>query len=292
VAQKTKAAYFRSDALAEALNEATVGDRRHLYDLLCRSSWLPGKNANMLLMWAFAQECADRGVKGDALALAMASLDADEAPGATELEFLPMCGVAAFAVRALSEPKKRAKYIGLLHECADDLRFRVRDVVVLALAKVGEQLGEVLVEELDGWMDGYFHGTAVLRALAEPGLLAKLTDADLIITRVDQAFSLAKNAERAASRYPGFKALMEALGSVPSLVASRFGTQVFDMLERWTKEKDPALRVLVEKNLDRMRGRFNTDVARVWKSLEATKPARRDPTTYVGRTRGRGRKVR
>ena len=246
----------------------------------------------MLLMWAFAQECADRGVKGDALALTMASLDADEAPGATELEFLPMCGVAAFAVRALSEPKKRAKYIGLLHECADDLRFRVRDVVVLALAKVGEQLGEVLVEELDGWMDGYFHGTAVLRALAEPGLLAKLTDADLIITRVDQAFSIAKNAERAASRYPGFKALMEALGSVPSLVASRFGTQVFDMLERWTKEKDPALRVLVEKNLDRMRGRFNTDVARVWKSLEATKPARRDPTTYVGRTRGRGRKVR
>jgi hypothetical protein len=180
----------------------------------------------------------------------------------------------------------------ILHDCADDLRFRVRDVVPSALARVGAASGDALVPLLADWMDGFFHAAAALRALATPEFSSRLQVGNEVVARLDEAFELARGANRAAQRYPGFKALVDALATAPGALAARFGVVVFDMLARWAGSKDPLLRGVVTKNLSdtRLAGRYGDEIARVRAALDASAAPPRNPDHYVGPTRGRGRK--
>ncbi|MGO8999495.1 MAG: hypothetical protein ACLQVI_39725 [Polyangiaceae bacterium] len=282
---------FRSEALTRALDVAIGGDARALYDLLARMGGLPGPRVNSGVVLAFANECAARGTKADALVAKMATLDVDAAPGASKYEILPVCGVAALGARAASDAAAM-RALATLHDCAEDLRFRVRDGVADALARIGEVRGEPLVHDLASWMDGYFHAAAVLRALADPRWLTRIKSASAVVERLDEGFELAKNAPRATARYPGFKALIDALTVAPVEAAARFGVPVFELLARWSASKDPTLRDVVSKVLDapKLAGRFAEEVTRTKAALVATEAPRRDPRTYVGPTRGRGRK--
>jgi hypothetical protein len=284
---------FRNDALGPALNTAIAGDPRSLYELLARLGGLPGPRANAGLIAAFAAECAGRGKKADALVAKMATLDVDAAPGASKYEIIPMCGVAAIGARASSDPLAM-RALATLHDCAEDLRFRVRDQVVEALGRIGEQRGEPLVHDLGGWMDGFFHAAVVLEALCHAQWLARIASADIVVERLDEAFLLLRDAKRADSRYPGFKALVEALAKAPADAAARFGVPIFDLLEKWSASKDPAMREIIGRILrsPKLTGRFAAEIARVKAALTATEAPRRDPRTYVGPTRGRGRKSR
>jgi hypothetical protein len=282
---------FRSDALTKALDEALTGDARPLYELLARVGGLPGPRANAGVVLAFANECAAKGKRADKLVTQMATIDVDAAPGATKYEIIPMCGVAALGARAAADPTAM-RALATLHDCAEDLRFRVRDGVADALARIGEQRGEPLVHDLASWMDGYFHASAVLRALSDPRWLTRISSATAVIERLDEGFELLKNAPRAAARYPGFKSLVEALIVAPAEAAARFGVPVFELLTRWSTNKDPALREIVTRVLasPKLMGRFAEEVARARGALTATEAPRRDPRSYVEPTRGRGRK--
>jgi hypothetical protein len=109
---------------------------------------------------------------------------------------------------------------------------------------------------------------------------------------MDAAMRLAAGADRSAARYPGYKALVDALSETPGALAARFGAPVFDMLVAWAGSKDPSLREVVAKAVSgaRLAKRFGEDVARVRRALADTAPTRRDPRTDVGPTRGRSRK--
>jgi hypothetical protein len=280
------------DPLARALDEAIAGRRTALYELLTRGSKLPGPRLNATLADAFAAAAKARGTKGDALALAMAHLDADEAPGATALEFLPVCGVLALASRAASDDKVRASYVGELHALADDLRFRVREAVVDGLVKIGSVAGDALVRDVAPWMDGYFHAAGVLRALSREAWLSRTQEAEAVLDRLDEAFELAVAAPRAAARYPGHKALLDALKTSPVPIAMRFGVPLFDRVARWATVKDPVLRELVAASLreskeGKLSGRFRPEVERVVRALEATEPAPRNPDHDFGPSRDR-----
>lgn len=281
-------------ALEQSIACALKGEDKTLFTILVRSSGLPGVRPNAAMMVQFAKACAGHGAAADALAVRMATLDANEAPGATELEFLPMCGVAAIGQRAADDAKARPRLVRVLHDAAEDLRFRVRDAVPDALARIGERAGDELVAELGAWMDGYFQAAAVLRALAHPAWLATVRQPEPVLALLEAAFVLARDAESAVTRYPGHKALVEALAATPGALATRLGVPVFDMLERWSSVKDPVLREVVLKNVlgSRLAGRHASEVLRVKKALEASAPVRRDPNTYVGPTRGRGKKKR
>ena len=282
---------FRNEALGPALDKAIAGDPRTLYELLARLGGLPGPRANAGLVAAFASECAGRGKKADALVVTMATLDVDSAPGATKYEVIPMCGVAALGARAASD-QAAMRALATLHDCAEDLRFRVRDEVVEALARIGEARGEPLVHDLASWMDGLFHAAAVLEALSHGKWMTKITSADVVIERLDEGFVLARDSKRAVARYPGFRALVEALVKAPAEAAARFGVPVFDLLAKWSASKDPALREVVSRVLSapKLTGRFAEEVARGRATLASSEAPRRDPRTYVGPTRGRGRK--
>jgi hypothetical protein len=280
------------DPLSRALAEAVAGRTAALYDLLTRGSRLPGTRMNTELAEAFAQACRSMGARADATLLAMARLPADRAPGATALEFLPVCGVYAVAARAAaSDAKARASLVAELHAHADDMRFRVRDAVVEGLARVGTAAGDSLVREVAPWMDGYFHAAAVVRALGHDAWLSTLQDAPEVLARLDEAFILARDAPRAAARWPGHKALVEALGTDPGLVATRFGVPVFDLFVRWAVVQDPALRGAIEQTLrfKNLAGRFGPEIERVRDALEASLPPARNPDHDVGPTRNRSK---
>jgi hypothetical protein len=279
-------------ALELGIEHAIGGNTRPLFTLLARTSGLPGVRPNAAMVVQFARACASRGAVADVLAVRMATLDAGVAPGATELEFLPMCGVAAIGQRAADDAGVRPRMLAVLHDAAEDLRFRVRDAVPDALGRIGERAGDALVAELRPWMDGYFQASAVLRALGHPAWLATVRDAPPVLELLEVAFALARDAERSVARYPGHKALVEVLGTTPGALAARLGVPIFDLLERWSAVKDPVLRDVVARNIEgsRLAGRYAGEVARVKKALAATEPARRDPNTYVGPTRGRGKK--
>jgi hypothetical protein len=279
-------------ALGAALDRAISGDTRALYDLLARGSGLPGTRPNLSLAEQFGDECSARGAVADRVAVALAALDPDVAKGGTALEFLPVCGVTALGARAATDRAAARRMLATMHDCADDLRFRVRDAVVAGLARVGSKRGEALVDEVASWTDGFFHAAAVVRALAVPAWLSTIGAHAGVIARLDESFALARDATRAAARYPGHKALVEALASTPGVAAARFGVPVFDMLERWTAVKEPALRDAIAKNLggSRLAGRFGVEIARVKQALAATAPVPRDPRSNVGPTRKRGKR--
>ena len=103
-----------------------------------------------------------------------------------------------------------------------------------------------------------------------------------------------KNAPRAAARYPGRKALVEALSQSPAALANRFGVPIFDLLEKWTTTKDPELRAVIAQNLKSkaLSARYRPEVERVERAVAAATPAHRDPKGYTAPMRGRGRKRR
>jgi hypothetical protein len=284
----------REPRLAGALDEAVLGRLTPLYTWLVRGSRLPSARANDALADTFAQLCRARGKSADTVALALARLTPDEAPGASAREFLPVCGIVALGARGAADPEVRSAFVNELHAHADDLRFRVRDAVIQALGRVGAAAGDSLVVQAASWMDGYFHAAAVVSALAREPWLSALRDAVAAIARLDDAFVTARDAPRAAARYPGRKALVEALGRAPGPIAVRFGVPVFDMLVGWAGVSDPELRALIEEIArdKRLVSRFGPDVTRVHAALEASRPPVRNPDHDVGPTRDRSRERR
>lgn len=249
---------------------------------------------NRELADAFAQSCRVRGASADSVALALARLSAEEAPGATAYEFLPVCGLYAVGARAAADPGVRARFVAELHTHADDTRFRVREAVIQALARVGRAAGDALVRDVGSWMDGYFHAAAVVRALALGAWIGSLHDAQAVISRLDEALSLAQAAPRAASRWPGHKELAVALEDAVPPIAMRFGVPVFDMLVRWSALQDPGLREAIARlsRSEKLGGRHGAELDRVRQALEVSRPAPRNPDHDVGRTRDRSRRKR
>lgn len=186
----------------------------------------------------------------------------------------------------------RKKAIAILHDAAEDVRFRVREIVPIALAKLGAVMGDTLVHELSSWMDGYFHASAALLAMGQPNFLPVIDDVDAALARLDEAYALAKNAARSTSRYPGRKALVDALTIVPRAVAARFGVPVFDHLVTWSNTEMPELRTAIEAVLEdkKLASRYAPELRRVQAALAASLPPPRDPTLAREGMRSRGKK--
>jgi hypothetical protein len=291
-----KAEELRAPLIA-ALDKALAGNPADLYRQLELASGLPGPRMNTSLGVAFAQHCARLGSKVDDLVYRMANLPPDEARGASGKEFLSVCGVLAIGARAMvaKETAVRDRALELLEEKADDVRFRVRDAVPLALAMIGQKMTGELGDRLESWMDRYFHAAAVIRALAEPSWLETFSydDYHQPINLLHHAFVLAQDAPRSAFRYPGHKALVEALGWVPRAVAKRFSQQMFDRYVSWAENvKVPELREAILQNIadPQMKKPFRDEIARIRELVEVSKGPPRDPTIIRQGTRGRGKK--
>ncbi len=278
---------FKSDALAKAFAAAIGGRTQPLFLELARVSGLPGTRINVAVAQALADECGRLGKKADPLIDALVAEDADRAPGGTPLEFLPVCGVYALGARMAADPKRRSHGLAVLSDAAEDLRFRVRDAVPVALARVGAQGGDAFLEELEPWMDGYFQAAAVLFAISrpEPGPAS---------LRLGEALALLYHASRADRRYPGFKALGDAVVAAAGPLTARLGGPILEVLEPWAKKDDPWLRDLVVQSMQNtmIRARHGDEVTAIEAAAAAAKPVPRDGKKVDLPTRKRGKKKR
>jgi hypothetical protein len=280
-------------AFERGLTDARSGKEDAIVRFLRLHSGLPGPRANLILAHAFGE-----ALMGDTSLKAMCDrwlrTPGDDAPGGTDLEFLPLCAVYAYAAWGARYPKQRKEAFRRLRDAADDLRFRVRDAVSQGLATIGAAAPEETLAELSGWTDGFLYAANMLEALGETRFLDATHDAEAVAALIDAAFELAIQAPRSAERYPGYKSLIAALAVTPGRAAVRHGAPVFDVLVRVSKAKEPMIREAVMKSIsqNKVASRFTADAERVREALAATAPVRRDPTTYVGKTRGRGKKGR
>jgi hypothetical protein len=276
--------------LDEATTRALAGDATELYALLSRSSGLPGERANLSLASAFAESCAS-DARAAVLATKMAKLEADAAPGGSPLEFIPLCGVLAAGSIAARQPKARSAMLEIIHDACDDLRFRVRDVVPEALAKIGAREGEALLADLETFTEGYFHAAALLRAMTSQAWLPQIADAEPAVRVLVRAFELADSAPSSAERWPGYKALVEMLESSIAPLALRFGEPVFAAAAGFARTDDPHLRDSIKKALSRdkkLRARYPSELASAMGALDAATKAPRDPRSLPRPTRKRG----
>jgi hypothetical protein len=279
-------------ALESALAAAIGGRPATLHRLLENASGLPGPRMNMPLAIAFADACVAAGGKADAVAYALASLPPDEARGASPKEFLTVAGVLAVAARAARDPSATRRAFDLLEQKAEDPRFRVRDAVPVALAALGSTSQDV-AQWIEPWMDRYFHAAAVLRAMAEKRWLETFGPSDVPMRTIASAFQLAHDAPRSAFRYPGHKALIDALVVASQRFLRRFPMPMFDQLRKWADEaRVPELRDVVRVCVtDPHTNRASSPEAkRVLAALGESATPPRDPTRIVHGTRGRGKK--
>ncbi len=284
---------IKNDLLLAALDVAQRGGSTDkLYRELMTASGLPGTRANVALAGALADECARRGQPMDKLLTKMASISADEMPGGSPMEFIPMCGVLGWGARGAADPKARREALALLHGAADDLRFRVREAVILSLVRLGAVMGDALVLEVESWMDGFFHAANVLTALCDAAWRNETHDAAPVVARLHEAAELIRHATRSSMRYPGYKALLDALRKAPSLLASRHGGVVLEEVHRWTQLGNVDLREAATAAVrdDKTKSRFGDAVNEIYKARDAAVPVPRDGKKVDLPTRKRGKR--
>src|SRR6185437_6471124 len=110
---------------------------------------------------------------------------------------------------------------------------------------------------------------------------------------LDDAFVLAREAPRSASRYPGHKALVDALATAPRALIKRFGIAMLDQLAVWTSGlKMPELLDAILANLDdaQFRKPYADEIKKIKAGVEGSKAPPRDPTKLIQGMRSRGKK--
>ncbi len=179
----------------------------------------------------------------------------------------------------------------MLQKMAEDPRRLVRAGVVTALRRVAHGSADALVEDLHAWTDGYLQAAVAIEAIADRSVLDQVSSATGVLARLSEAFALVEAAPRAHQRTQGYRDVLRALSEAPSAMMSRFGQATSLWLEEHAKVEAPDLREAISKAaaLARKHG-HRTD--HVEDALDRSAPPRRDPLTYVGPTRGRGKKAR
>ena len=292
---KTSTSQIRDPALLAAVDDAAL---RKVFDplmrLLRRHSGLPGPRPNLPVATAVAARIAEHGETANALVADLCNTDDRVRPGGPD-DFFPICGAMAHAARfRLGIAPDRA--LDALRQLAEDRRHLVRGGVIAALRQMAcdkDDQADRVVRALAAWMDGYLPAAVAIETIAHRSVLDRIhaAEADTVM-RLEEGFFLAENAPRADERSQGYRELVGALSNAPVAIMSRFGDRTAAWLEGRAKTKVPELRRAIEAVSAKARdaGHGSARVAEIEAALSASAPERRDPLTYVGTTRQRGRK--
>jgi len=211
--------------------------------LLLKESRLPGPRANLELAHAVAEE-------GDEACFQhLLSFSPEEAPTNTPGEFLACCGVLGLG-RLLAEGQRG--HLTALRRLASDPRWRVREVVAMALQRFGDDHMPDLITEMKRWSAGNpLEKRAVAAALCEPRLLGEQAHAIEVLRILDEiTASIAAIPDR---RSEPFRALRKDLGycwSVAVVACPKTGKA---LMEKWLTDEDADLRWIMKSNLKKKR---------------------------------------
>jgi hypothetical protein len=201
-------------------------DRWELF--LLGESGLPGPRANLELARAAGEEADE--------ALLLRLVGSDE-------EFLVLCGAVGLG-RLVAAGKSR--HLARLRELASDPRWRVREGVVLALQRWGDDDFDAMAAEAERWGDGSpLEQRAAVAAMCEPRLLRASEAARRALDLVERVTASLPNSRD--------RVLRKALGycwSVAVAALPEEGLRRFEQLER---SSDPDVQWVVRENLKKAR---------------------------------------
>jgi hypothetical protein len=212
-------------------------------DYLLEESRLPGPRANLELAFAAAQEGS-----GDQF-LHFAQLNAEEAPGNTQEEFLAFCGVLGLGYLMA---RGEGDYFTILREKANDPRWRVREAVALGLQKFGQASTKHLLQVMESWGEGtLLERRAVVAVLCEPGLLEDQHHASQIIDIIDGVTTSILDEKDRKSE--DFKVLRKSLAYGWSVLVVGQPSIGKPRMEKWITSQDADIRWIMKQNLKKKR---------------------------------------
>lgn len=210
---------------------------------LLDESGLPGPRGNLEL----AQAVADEG--GETLFERLIARDPASAPVNSPAEFLVVCGTIGLGRLAA---EGRTDLLATLRTLASDPRWRTREAVAMALQRVGEQDMDLLLEEMDRWIQGSpLERRAAAAAVCEPKLLTKHEHAERALALLDRITESVGNAPD--RRGDDFKALRKGLGYCWSVAVAALPNKGMRMMERWFAGHDPDVIWIMRENLKKNR---------------------------------------
>ena len=242
------------------LRALATGDDAPLRAALVRGSGLPGARLNLRLVSAFASAVGELVVAPDPPVSALetlldgwAGVPAGEVPTEAPEVIVPCAAVAAYGEVGAVRPDWWGDEIGKLRRAATDTRWRIREVVALALQRMLAADWERTVSALLEWAgeDDPLVVRAAAAGVAEPPLLR--TDG-----RPESAAQVQRRAVATFRGYPEqvrrtepVRVLRQALGFTVSVIIAATGD--FALLAELASSGDPDLRWIARENLKKAR---------------------------------------
>ncbi|MCC6643998.1 MAG: hypothetical protein IT374_00285 [Polyangiaceae bacterium] len=279
-------ASLKSEQLRAALDRYLASGDRLVFSLLTRHGGLPGPKPNHELAAAFASELLGRGRAGDGVLRELLAGDADTVRATLPVVFLPVVGAHALAARLAAGFDARAS-AAALSDLASDVRKVVRDGVVAALVGVAGRVDLLGVPEL---REGFLAKSVLLEALSTRSVCDRVARPAELVALLDAAATEIVDAPRSSERSQGRRRLLEAIGETAP-VFFRF-PEARAWLIGAAGTPSPELRLALERVVSTVQrqGVASSELDPVRAALDASAPTRRDPLSYKGPTRGRGRK--
>jgi hypothetical protein len=221
-------------------------------------------------------------------------LDEDLTNGSAEL-YLLIVSAHIYTLALLNKKGPVKQAWDKLQLMAQDSRHVVRHGVVTALVAMVENSEEralVLLDQAEHWTDGFLQASVMFETLAETTVLSQVKDGSKLEKRLDEATDLIEDAPRSAERSQGRRRLLEVMAETLPVFTPRFPSLLDWMVVRCAT-KQPELRTMWEEVLIRLEKTSipSANLDPVRQALDASVPPRRDPTTYLGPTRSRGKKA-
>ena len=242
------------DELAALIQAAHTPDGLSTLERSLESnSALPGPRMNTQIVGVFADYAASTPEPILPILMHWASLSLDAAPINTPREILVSAATLTFGQMALVYPERREAMIAELRRAASDPRWRVREVVAMAMQRLLKQAWSKTLAVLQTWAE--YADPLVIRAaaasIAEPPLLsdtARGLDAVTIQSNAAQGFM--RFSDR---KTDGVLALRKALGFTISVATAAAPDAGFALLEQLARRKDTDIQWIVRENLKKNR---------------------------------------
>ncbi len=163
--------------------------------------------------------------------------------------FVVFCGVAALGVHFIRGNKQQ---ISTLKHYANDSRWRIRESVAMALQEIGKRDMQLLLSEVENWMDGPFlQLRAIAAGLCEPILLQELSVTGRVLEILDQITTRIPDGSK--DDKDGFIALQKGLSYCWSVAACAYPEKGKSLMEKWMSSNQPGIRKIMVENLKKNR---------------------------------------
>jgi hypothetical protein len=249
------------ELLAPLFARALAGEPSALEEYLKTNSRLPGPRMNLSLAMAagrVAGQIAANAEAEEALGTLLdrwAATPVEDAPSNDPGEILPAVAPLGFAEAAVARPEWWDHELAKLRRCAQDPRWRVRELVAAGLQTMLAADWNTTLDALHTWIDegNPLEVRAAAAAVAEPPLLGDPARAEDALAIQDASVSALSAISSSDRRDDDVRVLRRGLGYTVGVAVAAKPVPGTALLLRMARSGDPDLVWVVKENLKKAR---------------------------------------